>query len=251
MHLDIDRFAGYNSPIHNWDTRFKIFSIFLLIITISFLKNPPALAFSIITVALILAISSIPPVKILKTLIIPVLFLIPLFILLPLTSGGNPLYFAGIRFFEEGIVLSVQIAVKAISIITLFILLAGTSPFNITLKALRSLKIPPVMTDIILFTYRYIHLYIDDLRTLKKSLILRGYKKTGLLRSFRVYSHLIGSLLVRSFEQTERIFNAMTCRGYNGEVKTASSFKSGFYDYIKSAVVISIAAGIFMLELLL
>ena len=249
MHLDIDRFSGYDSPLHRWDARFRIVSLFALIIVTSLIKDPYALALSVFITASIFIISSIPPAKIIKTLLLPAFLLIPLFILLPLTSGGTPVYFYGIKFYEEGAALSVLIAVKAVSIITLFILLAGTSPFHTTLKALRSLRVPDVMADIILFSYRYIHLYINDLRTMRQSLVLRGYKNTGTLRGLRTSAYVAGTLLVRSSEQTERIFDAMTCRGYPGSGNGFKYFKAGTYDYIKSAAAILAAAAVLWLEL--
>ncbi len=48
-----------------------------------------------------------------------------------------------------------------------------------------------------------------------------GYIK----RQIRVYSNIIGVLFLRSIEKSERVYNAMKLRGYNGEINYLFSFK--------------------------
>ncbi|HMB20031.1 MAG TPA: cobalt ECF transporter T component CbiQ [Spirochaetota bacterium] len=241
MHVDIDRFAHLHSPLHNWDQRYKIAGLFSLILVISMLSSLWALCCSVLIVAVLMLISKIPVTQIVRPVLFPLLFLIPLFIFLPLTAGGEKYIVYGIPIYNDGILLSVRIAVKALCIIMLFLLITGTSPFTVSMKALRSLKLPAKIVDLIMFTYRYIYIYLDDLRALRQSIMMKGYRSKTSRHSFKTSSYLVGSLLVRSFEQTDRMFNAMTCRGYTGEVKVLAEFKSTWKDVAKFIIAMCIA----------
>ena len=238
MHVDIDRFAHFDSPVHRWDQRYKMAGIFLLILVISMLSNLVILCCSIFLAVLCLLISRIPPSQAARTILYPLLLLVPLFLFLPLTAGGAHVSLHGIPVYTDGLLLSARIAMKALCIITLFIVMMGTSPFTTSMKALRSLKVPSSMVDLIMFTYRYIFIYLDDLRALRHSLVLKGYRSRTSRHSFRTSAYLVGSLMVRSFEQTDRMFNAMTCRGYTGEVKTITEFDPNSTDLLKLVAVI-------------
>ncbi len=241
MHVDIDRFAHLHSPLHSWDQRYKIAGLFSLILVISMLSNLWALCCSVLIVVTLMLISGIPVTHIMRPVLFPLLFLVPLFIFLPLTAGGEEYTFYGIPLYIDGILLSVRIAVKALCIIMLFLLITGTSPFTVSMKALRSLKIPSKIVDLIMFTYRYIYIYLDDLRALRQSIMMKGYRSKTSRHSFKTSSYLVGSLLVRSFEQTDRMFNAMTCRGYTGEVKVLTEFNSTGKDVAKFIIALCIA----------
>ncbi len=241
MHVDIDRFAHLHSPLHRWDQRYKIAGLFSLILVISMLSSLLTLCCSVIIVVTLMLISGIPVTKIVRPVLFPLLFLLPLFIFLPLTAGGEEYILYGIPVYIDGIFLSVRIAVKALCIILLFLLITGTSPFTVTMKALRSLKIPSKIVDLIMFTYRYIYIYLDDLRALRQSIMMKGYRSKTSRHSFKTSSYLVGSLLVRSFEQTDRMFNAMTCRGYTGEVKVLTEFDSSGKDVVKFIIALCTA----------
>ena len=51
-------------------------------------------------------------------------------------------------------------------------------------------------------------------------------------------ANLIGTLLIRSFEQTDRIYNAMILRGFNSEIPFQHGFRIQKIDVIKSVVVL-------------
>ncbi len=250
MHVDIDRFAHLDSPFHRWDQRYKMAGVFLLILVISMLTSLVILCCSVFLALLSILVSRIPPAQAFRTILYPLLLLVPLFIFLPLTAGGAHVSLYGIPVYTGGLLLSAQIAMKALCIITLFNVMMGTSPFTTSMKALRSLKVPSKMVDLIMFTYRYIFIYLDDLRALRQSLILKGYRSRTSRHSFRTSSYLVGSLMVRSFEQTDRMFNAMTCRGYTGEVKTITGFNSTIMDLLKLLTVLLAATMLAVFEMM-
>jgi len=249
MHVDIDKFAAINSPIHIWDTRCKIISLMILIFCISTLKSIEAAIFSLLISLILIGLSRLPYRFISRRVLYIALFLVPLFLFLVLTSGGNTfISFGFIKLYREGIVLSFMIFIKMISIVLIFFIMFGTSSFNHTAVALKSLKIPSKLVNLLLFTYRYIFVYLEDLRKMRSALVLRGYRTRNSIRSLKSTANLIGSLLVRSFEQSEQIYKAMTLRGFNDNIVSLDEFHIDYVDIIKLALTILISIFIFFWE---
>ena len=56
--------------------------------------------------------------------------------------------------------------------------------------------------------------------------------------------NFVGTLLVRSFERTERVYKAMLSKGYQGEFHTLVRFDSGGGDVAKALLAVVIMAGL-------
>ncbi|MDH5217020.1 MAG: energy-coupling factor transporter transmembrane protein EcfT, partial [Gammaproteobacteria bacterium] len=54
----------------------------------------------------------------------------------------------------------------------------------------------------------------------------------------------IGTLLVRSFERTERVYKAMLSKGYTGEFHTLREFRSTTRDWVKAVLILGVAIGL-------
>ena len=84
---------------------------------------------------------------------------------------------------------------------------------------MRSLGLPTLLADMTLLTYRYLFETADMLSTMQRSMQLRGFGRRR--RWFRIegttllqLSGLLGTLLIRSYERSERVYKAMQLRGY-------------------------------------
>ncbi len=241
MHVDIDKYAHLKSPVHNWDTRFKIISLMSAIVCVSMLKEIGVAIAALFLALFFIAYSRIPVRFVLQKIKYPFLFLLPLFLFLPLSSGGRILYNLDcINIYYDGIYISFLILFKAIAIITLFNLMLGTSTFDKSAKALLALKIPDKLVNLILFTYRYIFVYLETLRKMRVALTLRGFRSKNSVRSLRNTANLVGSILVRSFEQTERVYKAMLLRGFAGDIHAVNEFEFQIKDILKTIAVVII-----------
>ena len=89
MHVDVDKYANLDSPIHNWDTRCKVISILIMIFSITFMKSISSVLIGLVISILVTFISRLPKKFLFRKVLYPVLFLVPLFIFLPLSSGGR------------------------------------------------------------------------------------------------------------------------------------------------------------------
>ncbi|MCJ7710984.1 MAG: cobalt ECF transporter T component CbiQ, partial [Chloroflexi bacterium] len=110
--------------------------------------------------------------------------------------------------------LSVQVA----------LLLAFTTPFHDLIDALRELRLPRILVSIISFMYRYMAVLTDEgsrmLRARDSRSALGAGRGGGSIRwRATVTGRMVGSLFLRAYERSERIYAAMQARGFEGEFR--------------------------------
>jgi cobalt/nickel transport system permease protein len=85
-------------------------------------------------------------------------------------------------------------------------------------QALVILKIPGIFVELILFTLRFMEVIRGEAVRMVQALRSRGMKQRALFswKSYSILSQLLGSLLLRSLQRSERIYMGMMSRGYRG-----------------------------------
>lgn len=215
----IDEYAYLNNPLHNWDPRVKMLGMGVLIFAFSFVKSLWLLPLMLMVSILLYYLSALPRQILLNSFKLPGLFIIMLAVILPLFFGQSILIQLGfIAVKKEGCLQLLIITVKFISILTVAIVLFGTTAFQDNVKAMRALGLPQILTDMILFTYRYLFELAAMLKTMETAIRLRGFRRRR-LSGTRTYAYLAGTMLVRSYEQSDRVYKAMTLRGYGSMEK--------------------------------
>ncbi len=250
MSLDIDRHAHLVSSIQRWDPRFKIASLMLLILSIALVHSIVLVGAGLVVAAGLLLLSKIPLSFVFQGLKWIVLFLLPFFIILPLTyPAETSAHFLGMPFAEEGLRLAVLIVLKALAIVLIAYVIFGSSRFDINLIALQHLKCPAVVVQIMLFTYRFIFLFLSEMRRMDLAMKARGFVKKADLYTLKVMGGFVGTLLIRSFERTERIYKAMLSKGYQGEFHTLVKFNAAAKDFVKATIIAAIAVALFGMDM--
>ena len=246
MPLDIDRFAHVDSPLQRWDPRFKIFSLGLFVMGVALIKTIPLSAVALVVALLLVWLAALPPHFVAAGVKWVMLFLLPFFIIMPLSYPGEPaLRLAGIPFAWEGLRLAMLIVLKAVAIVLTAYAIFGSSRFDVSMLALQRLKCPKIIVQMLLFTYRYVFVFIAEMRRMETAMRARGFVKRTDQRTLRVIGDFVGTLLIRSFERTERIYKAMLSKGYQGEFHSLVSFESAGEDWLKAATVLLITVFLF------
>lgn len=243
MHLpEIDKFAHLDSPFHSWDPRIKIVSILFLIIVVVLTNDIPSALLGLALAVGMVCLSRIPFRFVLVHLKWVLMIALFFFIVMPLTvNGGGIIRLCFVSLSTRGIWLASLISIKAVSAVLLIFPMVGTARFDLTLKALESLKVPCKLVQMLMFTYRYIFVFMDELRRMLTAASARGFKKGASPGSLRIVSNLIGMLFVRSYERTERVYNAMVSRGYDGTIKTLDEFSVCGKDFGKAFLLAAAA----------
>lgn len=215
--LHTDHFIPRQSPIHRWAVRPKLLSLLVLMFAIALIRHlslvPPALA----VVALMYACSRLPLSYLLRRLPYPGLFILAMVGALPWISGETVLWqWQWLSLRLEGLEAAGLIAGRFLAIVLTGFILLGTTPFLDILTALRSLGLPSLLVDMTLLTYRYLHDIAAQLATMQQAMRLRGYGilKHTVRRQWGWLVALLGSLLLRSYARSQRVYNAMRLRGY-------------------------------------
>ncbi len=245
MHPEIDRYAGLKSPIHSWDCGLKLPGFLLLMLVIATLDGLGTTAVSLGLAIYFLALSRISIGFVFSRLKWVLLFMVPLFVLLPLqynfgTADG------GWTWKSENLVLAFKITLRALAITLLIFPMLGTAPFHRSMKSLQDLGVPKVLIQTFLFTYRYLFVYLDQLRKMRIAMRSRGFQPGFNRNSFKVYGNMVGMLLFTSFEQTERLLNAMKSRGYDGNIRILYQPERDPLDWVKLMGMLMLATILFV-----
>lgn len=122
----------------------------------------------------------------------------------------------------EGLRTFLTIALKSWLSVQVALLLTFTTPFHDLLDALRELRLPRILVAIIGFMYRYLAVLGDEAHRLTRARAARSAEAPGrqaggsVAWRARVTGQMVGSLFLRSYERSERIYDAMVARGFEG-----------------------------------
>ena len=255
MKLALDRYAYLKSPIHSWQQEYKLIGLLGLIFAFSFIQNLELLPAIIIISAIFFVLSRLPFSYLMSRLRYPGWFILAVVFLLPFTVGDT--IFLQLGWLElrlEGCQTALLIVVRFFCILTLSLVLFGTAPFLHSIKALRTLGLPKAIVDMTLLSYRYLEELGETLTTMQKAIQLRGFNHHQLNRRYlQVIASLVGSLFVRSYERSNRIYHAMILRGYgnNNElpnVPSKNSSQDNRYDFWATVACLTIAITLIVVE---
>lgn len=143
----------------------------------------------------------------------------------PLTSPWT------IGLTVQGVNAAILFVLRTGAAVSLMVLLALTTPWTDLLASLQSLKVPKAFVMVLGMTYRYVFVLVgiaQEMHLALKSRIIRPGTR-GQFRSW--LGAIIGVLLRRSLETSERVNLAMISRGYDGRVKSINRFHSQPFDW--------------------
>jgi cobalt/nickel transport system permease protein len=85
--------------------------------------------------------------------------------------------------------------------------------------------VPNKIVQLFFFCGRYLHLFMNETQRLRTAMKIRGFQPRTDFHTYKSYAYLVGMLLVRSVDRSERIYRAMLCRGFTGEFPTFVDFR--------------------------
>ena len=211
-HHEIDQYARL-SPLNRFDPRVKIVSTVILIVSMAFLTDLLAMLFCLAFLMVLVAVSSVPVKHIMKSYLLAFPFIAFASLAVFLSSGGAS---------APGMFLRMTDSVLAL------LLLVSTTPFFELLKALRWFRVPMIVSSLLLFTYRFIFLLLDELERMKMARTARGFNGgRSILHkdALRTIAYTAGMVLVRSNARAGNIYDALLSKGYTGEIRTLNGLR--------------------------
>jgi len=208
---------------HRWDVRAKLVTLLAYAFLIASLRHlTPALAAIGVSVAAV-ALARCDVARVLMRILAVSGFLGMLIIVMPLTAPVHPgdtviriCGWDGFGFNLRGLALAGAITAKGVAIALLMEPLLTTAPLPVTLHGLSRLGAPDMAGQMVLLSHRYLHVFRHEAQRMASGMRVRGFRKRTDLMTLKAVANFLGMLLVRSFERTERVFDAMRARGYKG-----------------------------------
>jgi len=225
----IDSDARRESPVHSLDARSKlILTLTVIISVVAYPYSPSVYLLGLILGAFYVvfwAFSGLP----VRTFANRLLMTLPfgLFIIVFQIFFENPHYSTftpivtlplGIHIYAESVEFASILAVKFLLCIAFVILLSSTTTLEAMLQGGRRLGLPSVMALSLGMMIRYLYVFAGMFDRIQASLATRHFHPfdTRLPWKYRIRTlgYAIGTMFLRSYEQGERTYTSMLCRGY-------------------------------------
>lgn len=223
MHLE--EFAEGNTLIHRLDPRVKILSAAPLALIVALMHGLSGPARGLALSVALVAVARLNIRKVLSRLAVVNVFVLMLWAFLPFTVPGKALFEIGpMAPTREGLLHAAGITLKTNAIVLATIALLGTSQVMNLAHALVHLRVPAKLVHLFFFFYRYLGVLHDEYSRLRTAMRVRAFKPRTSAHTYRSYAWLLGMLIVRSFERSQRIYQAMLCRGFHGHFPVLHHF---------------------------
>ncbi len=223
--MHFEEFSHGHSLIHRLDPRVKAASAALFSIVVALADRPAVLWAALgISIGLVLLAGLHRP-RVLSRLAIVNGFVLFLWFFLPFTHPGTAAFTLGpLTASKEGLALAGAVTLKSNAIILAVMALLATNTVFTLIHALRHLYLPDKLVHLFFFTFRYLQVIHEEYLRLRAAMRIRCFRPRTNLHTYRSLAYLLGMLLVRSFDRSERVLRAMRCRGYDGRLWVLDHF---------------------------
>lgn len=246
--LELDRFACIDSPVRRWDPRWKLVAGAIFAGAVAFVHQPAAAMAALVVAVGLAATARLPARGVLQRLRAVGLIIAAFVVVLALTGQGERVAVFGLPLSRSGLRTGVLMGLRALAIVLSLLVVTSTAPTQQTFAALRALRVPESLVQVLHLSYRYLFLMQAESRSIRTAMRARGHVFRFNGRTFAVLGNVIGMLLIRSMERADRVYLAMTARGFDGRFRPREQWHSCPADAVKSAVLVAMAAGIVLLD---
>ena len=198
----LDHFRRINSPIHRMPAWIKLAAAMAVLLIAPLVPDLfPWTAVALGCLLVVAAAASRIPVAVLaKRLLLLEFFAIGVTVLSLFQPGGP------------------GIALRLIARVTIclfaVVVLSITTSFNDILRVLRRLHFPAILITTLALLYRYVFVLGDEAQRMSRALRCRTFR-AGRVRIWRMQANAVGLLFVRATDRAERVYRAMTARGWS------------------------------------
>lgn len=242
--------ADQGGGIGGIDPRVRVVVAFIFAMVVVAVRDMAALGLGVGLALAALLLARLPVLATLRRMIAMDLFVVFILVMLPFTMPGEPLFeIAGFPASRQGLTRAVEIGLKANAVVLALMALVGSMSAVTLGHALFRLKLPENLIHLLLFTVRYIDVLHQEYLRLRIAMEARGFQPATSLHTMRSFGYLVGMMLVRALERSERILAAMTCRGFVGRFPLFDEFRLRQQDWLFAAAAFTACSLIVALEI--
>jgi cobalt/nickel transport system permease protein len=260
--FSLEKYAYLKSPVHSIDARAKIVLAFSAVIAMVAVPYSTVVysvgALFLLLFALLWALSGLSPTVYLKRLVVILPF--GIFLIFFQIFVTNPYYESftviatlpfGIEVYAESVEFASILLVKFIVSVSFIILLSSTTRTQDLLEGAGRLGLPAEFTLVLGMMLRYLYVFGYMIRKMRQSLETRCFDPFDRHLPYRYrlekVAYAVGTLFIRSYEQGERTYMAMLCRGYGRESHlyiTKKPMRTGDWTFLACGMAVVIAVPI-------
>ncbi|MEB1806104.1 MAG: cobalt ECF transporter T component CbiQ [Bacillaceae bacterium] len=230
-------FEGISQWALGWESRAKLMAAIIYIFGVISLQT---VSFALIAYSVSIVVSFIMGISLL-TLLKRYLLITPFVLLMtvPLVFGG------GFPIDPDRVTFALLIILKAVTSMTILTIILETQSVDQFMNSLAHLKVPPIMISVLLLSYRYVFMFLDDIQKMQLALKTRFFNGGISIKNLKVYGQLTGALLLKSLDRSEKVFQAMVSRGFSGnlcfgearQITKSDLYKTGLSFFIIMVIV--------------
>jgi cobalt/nickel transport system permease protein len=245
-----DRYEQRNSPIHQLDPRVKTVVALLSILSNALLPDGAWLAF-LAAWGLLLLFTKLAHLPLFYTtrrsLIVLPFTLAAVTIIFTLPGEVVASWQIGSRLVtisDTGLIRFASIVIRSWLSVQMALLLTATTQFPDLMHALHHLRVPAVLVSILSFMYRYLFVLADEATRLLRAREARSARAVGAKSGgtvawrAKVAGQLVGQLFLRSLERSDRVYQAMIARGYDGRLLTLNPHHMRPRDWLLGSIAV-------------
>ena len=225
----IEKTAYRESFVHRLDARVKIIGMFAVIVAMVAIPYSPLvftvglLFFAFLALLWLLAALPLPVYAKRLAMVLP----FGLFIILFQIFFTNRYYSVfhiiinlplGIHIYAESVEFAAILLVKFVVCVSAIILLSSTTKLHDMLEGAGRMGMPPEFALTFGMMIRYLFVFGYIYRKVNESLITRCFDPFNSVLPYRYrmkqIGYTVGTIFLRSYEQGERVYTSMLCRGY-------------------------------------
>lgn len=216
------------------------------------LQEPSAAGAALVPPMAALCLSRPPLAQLCRRVALVNVFLLFLWVTVPLTMPGTPLLSVGpLTASHEGVVLVWLATLKSNAILLAFLALVATMDSPTMGHALDRLGLPTKLVFLFLFTYRYLHVIADEWQRLSTAARLRGFAPRTGMHTYRTIGNMLAMVLVNSFDRSGRVYEAMVLRGFQGRFVSVVRFKARPKDALFALLWLTATTGFVLMDFFL
>jgi cobalt/nickel transport system permease protein len=251
MHFDaFDRYHETESFVHRLDPRVKVVVTVAFILSNALLPDGAWMAFAVAWLFLLFVnvLSNLGILFTFKRSFVALPFaLVAITVLFSIPGRALTSFhflFWDLTITDMGLLRFLSILVRSWLSVQMAILLVATARFPDIIHALEHLRVPAILTTIISFLYRYLFVLADEVFRLLRARESRSAAATGTRSGGSVAwragvaGNMAGQLFLRSYERSDRVYNAMLARGYTGHMQTMTPHVLRRVDYVVTIMAI-------------
>lgn len=214
----------------DWEPRTKLVTCILFIFGVVGLQSPLLVCLVFLMSVTGSRLSGLSWSYIAKKLLLISPFLVLLSLPLLFGNGWSP--------SEARYTLVSLIILKAATSLTIMLLLFKTQTETQLLSALAQLKLPAPLLSILFLSYRFLFLFAQYYQKIWLALQARLMPKHLNIQACRSYGRVAGGLLLKAFDMSDKVHQAMAARGLNSFQVVAAKQTPTPTDLFKAVVLL-------------